>query len=35
MNPNESITIRPASVSDAGALLQIYRYYVQHTAITF
>ena len=35
MNPNESIIIRPASVSDAEALLQIYRYYVQNTAITF
>lgn len=35
MNSNKPITIRPASVSDAEALLQIYRYYVQHTAITF
>lgn len=35
MNPNESITIRPASVSDAEAILKIYQHYVKNTAITF
>lgn len=29
------LTIRPASPSDAGALLDIYAYYVEKTAVTF
>lgn len=30
-----NITIRSASPSDAGAIWSIYRYYVEHTAISF
>ena len=29
------ITIRGAQMEDAGRLLEIYSYYVEHTAITF
>ena len=29
------ILIRSATVGDAEAILQIYRYYVEHTAISF
>ncbi|MBQ1413809.1 MAG: GNAT family N-acetyltransferase, partial [Clostridia bacterium] len=29
------IVIRPVTVDDAAALLDIYRYYVEHTAISF
>ena len=30
-----NITIRTASVKDAPKLLEIYEYYIKHTAITF
>ena len=31
----DNITVRDAAIKDAGRLLEIYSYYVQHTAITF
>ena len=32
---SDNIIIRQAEISDAGALLDVYRYYVENTAITF
>lgn len=32
---NDALTIRMAAAEDAPALLDIYRPYVEHTAITF